>query len=127
MEVDESGWNQEDSQLFEFEIKDSLLIYDLYLNVRNTTDYEYSNLYFFISTQFPDGRKFMDTVQCILADHRGKWLGKGLGKIKDNRLLFKRGIRFPASGLYTMTIEQAMREEKLKGISDVGIRLEVLQ
>jgi len=124
--VDESGWNKDDSSLFEFEILDTLLLYNLYLNIRNTTDYEFSNIYFFISTQFPDGREFQDTVQCFLANHRGKWLGKGLGKIKDNRLLFKRGIRFPASGSYKMSIEQAMREDNLKGISDVGIRLEIL-
>jgi len=124
--VDENGWNQNDTRSFEFEIQDTLLIYDLYLNIRNTTNYEYSNIYFFISTRFPDGREFSDTVQCFLADYQGKWLGKGLGKIKDNRLLFKRGIRFPASGRYKMSIEQAMREENLKGISDVGIRLEIL-
>ena len=123
MKVDEKRWSRYDHKQFEFEITDTLSVYDMYLNIRNTTDYSYSNLFFFISTAMPDGSRFRDTVECILADHEGKWLGRGLGRIKDSRLLFKSGIRFPVSGNYAMEIEQAMREAELTGISDVGISL----
>jgi len=123
-DIDNKSWSRHDIKTFEFEITDTISLHDLYLNIRNTTDYQYSNIYFFISTEFPNGIKFRDTVQCILADLNGKWLGRGLGRIKDNRLLFKKGIRFPMSGVYKMGIEQAMREEALVGVNDVGLKLE---
>ena len=36
-------------------------------------------------------------------------------------MLYKLGDRFPAAGEYTITLEQAMRTEKLNGVLDVGI------
>jgi gliding motility-associated lipoprotein GldH len=33
-------------------------------------------------------------------------------------------LRFPARGNYVFNIQQAMRTEDLKGIADVGLRLE---
>ncbi|MCD4665822.1 MAG: gliding motility lipoprotein GldH, partial [Bacteroidales bacterium] len=54
----------------------------------------------------------------------GRWIGKGIGKIKENRILINRGVVFPIDGLYEINLEQAMREAELKGIADIGIRIE---
>jgi len=51
-------------------------------------------------------------------------VGKGTGKIRDNRILLKEHLRFPSRGDYTFEIEQAMRDISLKGIEDIGIRIE---
>jgi gliding motility-associated lipoprotein GldH len=116
-------WKQGDTLFFKVQVSDTMHYYDFYLNVRNRTDYRYRNLYLFITTRFPAGGIARDTVECILAAPDGKWFGKGLGRIKDCRILFKPGVRFPHGGTYLIGIEQAMREKELKGISDVGIRI----
>ena len=59
-----------------------------------------------------------------LADDKGQWLGDGMGDIWDNRALFRERMRFPQSGLYTFEIEQAMRQNPLPQIMDVGLRIE---
>jgi gliding motility-associated lipoprotein GldH len=59
-----------------------------------------------------------------LADYDGKWLGSGISDVKFNRFLFQKGVRFPQKGRYFFEIEQAMRVKDLKGIVDIGIRLE---
>ena len=59
-----------------------------------------------------------------LADEKGKWLGKGFGYIRDNRIPYKRNIRFPFKGYYKFEIKQAMRTDDLKGISSIGVRIE---
>jgi gliding motility-associated lipoprotein GldH len=123
--VDENGWMPRDQKHFEVMIRDTLKLYNLYINVRNTSDYPYSNLFLFVHTRFPDGKQFTDTVECQLADPSGKWLGKGPGKIKDNQFTFRKGINFPHGGRYTFSIEQAMRENYLKGIHDIGLRIEL--
>ena len=70
----------------------------------------------------------VDTVECTLADGTGRWYGKGTGFIFSDRfqahVLYKLRNRFPRSGRYTLTLEQAMREEKLSGVIDVGISVE---
>lgn len=117
-------WKQGDTMQFVVEVTDTLHYFDFYLNVRNTAAYRYRNLYLFINTKFPGGGISRDTVQCILAAADGRWYGKGMGKIKDNRILFKKAVRFPHAGTYLIGIQQAMREVQLDGISDMGIRIE---
>jgi len=95
-----------------------------YLNIRHSTSYRYSNLFLFINTTFPDGNEARDTVECILAEPSGKWVGKGISDIRDNQVLLRRGIRFQQQGTYIFEIEQAMRDPELEGIMDVGLRIE---
>ncbi|MCX6273067.1 MAG: gliding motility lipoprotein GldH [Bacteroidetes bacterium] len=117
-------WNRHWPVFFQFPIQDTNALYNVYLQIRNTTDYPFSNLYLFLSTREPDGTKGRDTVECILAGPDGKWTGQGPGKLKANKLLVKKGMRFQHRGTYQIGIEQAMRTEVLTGIADVGIRVE---
>src|ERR1035437_3921137 len=122
--IDNGVWMKTKFQSFKVNIGDTLARYDLYLNVRNDGVYPYSNLYLFIHTTLPGGKTATDTVECQLADPDGKWRGSGLGSLKFNRFLFQRTIAFPRKGDYRFELEQAMRVKELKGIRDVGIRIE---
>ena len=114
-------WRAADTLFYTFESKDSLALYDFYFEVRNTTDYDMQNLYLFITAYYPGNTYSRDTAECILAAADGKWLGKGMGKHKDNRFLFRKGVRFRKPGNYIIAVNQAMRKDTLNGISDVGI------
>ncbi len=117
-------WMNTNLPSFTVNIADTLARYDLYLNIRNDGLYPYSNLYLFIHTTIPGGVKATDTVECQLADPSGKWRGSGPGNLKFNRFLFQKGVHFPRKGSYQFALEQAMRVTELKGIRDVGIRIE---
>ncbi len=117
-------WNKNDVLEFEVEIIDTTLSYKYFINIRNSADYKFRNIYFFLNTQFPDGSRARDTIECILASADGRWLGSGLGDIKSNRILLKNKIKFPLAGNYNFKLEQAMRVDNLQGIEDVGIRIE---
>ncbi len=114
-------WKATDTLFYSFESKDTLTSYDFYFEVRNTTDYDMQNLYLFITAFYPGNTYSVDTAECILAAPDGSWYGKGIGKHKDNRFLFRKGVRFRKPGNYIIAVNQAMRKENLKGISDVGI------
>jgi len=117
-------WFKDNPKEFDVTISDSLTTYNFYLNVRHTTDYRYSNLYLFLQTRFPNGNLTRDTLQLILANNEGKWLGKGWGSVKEDQILLKHNLRFPFKGNYKFTIWQAMRADTLKGIRDIGLRIE---
>ena len=119
-----SPWSKDQKVVFEYDIQDSIMPINFFINVRNTTDYKYANIYFFIKTIYPNQRYSVDTVECFLANMKGKWLGSGLGKFKDNKIPFKRNMRFPMTGHYRMEFEMAMRDTILEGIDAVGIRIE---
>jgi gliding motility-associated lipoprotein GldH len=121
--INENVWKSDQIIRFDVELEDTVSICKFYLNVRHSTGYRYANLFLFINTTFPDGREARDTVECILADPSGKWLGKGISNIRDNQVLLRRGIRFPQQGTYIFELEQAMRETELEGIMDVGLRI----
>lgn len=120
-----AAWDADNKIIFETHIADTISLYDLYINIRNTGNFKYSNLYIFVDVFMPDGRIERDTIECILADTQGKWLGKsGSGSVWDNHILFNRKTRFPKAGKYIFRFEQAMREKELEHIMDVGLRVE---
>lgn len=121
--IEKGLWKSSDTLLFHFTITDTLQPYDFGFNVRNTTSYDFQNLYLFISAWYPGGTWSRDTAECILSASDGRWLGKGMGKIKDSRFVFRKGVRFRRTGNYTIGVNQAMRKEILPGISDIGIRI----
>ncbi len=126
-EIDNGVWNVNEVKKFDVEISDTLSFHNFYIYIRNSTDYSYSNVYFFINTMFPGGGLSRDTVECFLADINGNWLGKGMGQYKNNTILFKRNVRFPKKGTYSFEFEQAMREKDLQGIYEVGMKIEITE
>lgn len=124
LSIKNGNWSRKDKAQFEFEIIDSTGLYDLYLNFRHAGDFPYRNIYLFTQTTGPDGRKAIDTAQMILADSKGRWMGKGIGDLYDYQFKFKQAVQFPRSGAYTFQIQQGMRDFVLPSVSDIGIRVE---
>lgn len=122
--INDEKWNMDQKFVYEFEITDSTQFYDIYFNVRNAIDYPYQNLYVFLTNQFPSGLKMVDTLGCTLCDPFGKWYGKGSGRIKDNKFLLRKQVRFHQKGKYIFTVQHGMRDENLQGIANFGITFE---
>jgi len=123
-EIAGSVWNRNNVVSFKIPITDTLSPHNVYLNIRQNGQYNKSNIYLFINIISPKGDKIRDTVNCILADTKGKWLGSGLGDLYNNQLMYKHNIGFPHAGTYTFEIEQAMRVDNLKNVEDIGVRIE---
>jgi gliding motility-associated lipoprotein GldH len=121
--LDGSVWKSDRIIRFDVDLEDTVSIHKFYLSLRHETSYRYANLFLFIHTTYPDGKEANDTVECILADPSGKWLGKGITNIRDYQVLLRRGLRFPQKGNYIFELEQAMREPELTGIIDIGLRI----
>lgn len=122
-EIPEMMWDKSNVLKFEVPIEDTVSANNIYINVRNASKYQFSNLFLFFTTRIPDGKAERDTVELTLADEKG-WLGEGAGDIWDNRILFKKNFRFPQAGIYTFELEQGMRQNPLPLIMDAGIRIE---
>lgn len=127
VEVENYVWNSSSPLRYEFEITDTASLHDIYINVRHANQYPYSNLWLFIDSWAPSGQKAVDTVECVLADEHGKWVGSGLGDIWDTQILWKKNVRFAVPGKYHVEYNQAMRIDDLVGIMDMGLRVELAE
>jgi len=124
-------WNKDSVLTFKLENIDTLKSYNLFINVRNNSDFEYSNLFLISEIQFPEGKVITDTLEYQMAEPNGEWLGTGFGDVKESKLWYKERVRFPESGEYQVSIQHAMRKngsekglENLNGITEIGFRIE---
>lgn len=123
-DIDSRGWQIDDKQVYNFETDDTTTNYLCYIDIRNSFDYPYSNLYLNVVTIFPHGEVASDTnIEFTLAQPDGKWLGKASGRYVDGRYplcLF----HFPEAGTYQFIVSHAMRDTALVGIRNIGIHIE---
>lgn len=124
-------WDKNDKIEFVIPELDSLKNYNIYLNIRNSNDYPFSNLFLIVNMEFPYGKTVTDTLEYRMANPDGSWLGSGLGSIKENKLWYKENVSFFEPGEYKLSIEHAVRNNgevegvsQLEGITDVGYSIE---
>jgi gliding motility-associated lipoprotein GldH len=122
-DMENGVWNAEDAVAIDMEIQDTSSTFDYYIDLRNSNDYPYQNIYLFIDLVFPNGRKMVDTLSVDLAYPDGRWIGKGAGGYFDSKILYKHKKKFPLPGDYRFRIRHAMRDLELKGIETVGVEI----
>jgi gliding motility-associated lipoprotein GldH len=118
------GWETTNLIKFDIPVTDITKAYDIFIHFRNNGSYQYSNIWLFIETVSPNDNSLRDTFEIRLADDSGRWLGKGIGDINEMLVPYKQNILFPNRGVYLVTIQQAMREQTLEHVFDIGIRLQ---
>lgn len=124
-------WNKDKTISFKVSPPDSTKAYNLFVNLRNTNAYKYSNLFLIVEINFPHGKSIVDTLEYKMAKPNGEFLGTGLSSVKENKLWYKEGVVFSETGEYKININHAMRENgkvngiaNLEGIIDIGFRIE---
>ena len=122
--VDEAGWYKKDFITFDYEATDTTESYNLIIDVRSDAAYQYKNLWLFLHYASPDNTEYADTLECVLADNYGKWIGKSSGSMYTLPVIFMQNIHFPQTGNYHFDVVQGMREDTLQGIKEIGFRIE---
>lgn len=120
--VEQAGWHIDSLVKYTVDISDSTARYELVITLRHTTQYPYQNIWLFVDKSFGNTLLQRDTVEGMMADNYGRWLGKGIMRY-TLPLLYDDACWFPCSGEYTFSIQQGMRTECLQGISDVGLQV----
>lgn len=121
--IKNAEWHMDSTFVHEVQLTDSSQAYNIKLELRHRTDYLNSNFFLFMRSTFPSGKTRQDTIECMLAQPSGKWLGNGLGDMKTISIIYRDRVSFKTSGTYKFELAHAMREETLVGISDIGISI----
>lgn len=106
-------------------VTDSTQAYNIYVNFRHTADYKYANIWLRFHIIGPNQKDVPMRQEFQLAMPDGQWLGTGSGNLFTYQLIYKENYKFASVGKYTLIVEQNMRDNPLKEISDVGIYVEL--
>jgi len=123
-EVSNQNWTYLNKFRFDAKIDNEKIPYNLYINLRVTGNYKYSNMFILVTQMGPDKKAGTKRYELTLANKDGEWLGDGSGNLYSFQLPLKSAYKFPAKGVYTFFIEQNMRDNPLREVSDVGLRVE---
>lgn len=124
-ELKDEAWVQNDTLVFDI---DSTLFelnkpYDLTIEVTNSVNYPYQNIWIFVQSNIDADSVFVDnSKEFLLADKLGKWQGSGFGTLYQSSLPFGE-ITFKEKRNYRIKIEHGMRDQTLSGIEKVGIKI----
>jgi len=129
--ISNAKWHKDSVVNFKFNPTDTISRNNVFINLRNNNNYQYSNLFLIVNIDFPNNTRFIDTLEYEMTDAQGKFMGTGLTDLKENKLEYKTNVVFPTTGAYTFNIQQAMRKSgtiegitTLEGVTDVGLRIE---
>jgi len=113
--------------IFSFDIseKDTSYRYNVYIVIRHTDAYNYNNIWIRGSIKQPgDSLIRNDRYDLLLATNEKGWLGTGMEDIYEQRVLIQQSTKFSRPGEYALTLEQVMREDPLKHVLNIGVRVE---
>lgn len=122
-----NAWNYNFRPTFTFDITDSNSVYQPYFVIRHTQAYPYNNIWLWLYIKTPgDTVATKARINIVLAEASGKWLGRGMGEIFEQRMPFSLGdsVDLSKPGTYSIQMEQNMRINPLPEILHVGVRVD---
>jgi gliding motility-associated lipoprotein GldH len=120
-------WLVNDTVRFSFAISDTTTRYNVYCNLRNTTQYPYSR--FFVNVAMSDtvGTPIHSALlnDFLFDPKTGEPLGNsGLGDLYDHQMPLLKNYRFARPGEFRVDLLQMNRVDTLDGIISVGLAIE---
>ena len=121
------SWNRKHPQVFTFEIKDTLLEYELSYMIRNIHSYSYCNLYLKYTLTDSDNNIVSNNFQDVYLYNpkSGDPLGEKemLNDAQTGRYPFAK-INFTKKGNYKLSVIHQMRDsESLDGLESIGLQV----
>jgi gliding motility-associated lipoprotein GldH len=125
--IPNNAWDYNLRPKFTFDITDSTAVYQPYFIIRHTQAYPYNNIWMWLYIKTPgDTVATKARINIVLAEPTGRWLGRGMGEIYEQRMPISLGdsVNLSKPGTYTIEMEQNMRINPLPDVLHVGLRVE---
>ncbi len=116
------GWTLHDTIMWVANFPDTFSAYNMYYYLRMRADYPYYNFYLFLwHKRYGDTLWMKDTVELILADKMGNWLGSVKNNIVENKILFRRNFRPSTTNKYVIKVVHGLRMDTVKEVIAFGV------
>lgn len=122
--IPDAQWKSSYEPSFTFNISDTTATYEVYIIIRHTNNYAYSNVWIKASLQLPGDSLKNQNLDLQLANNEN-WLGVGMDDIYERIIkITPQPQKFPKPGIVTFNLKQIMRQDSLPGIMQVGMKVE---
>ena len=117
-------WKSDFKPKFNFIIKDSTSVYDVFVVLRHNEKYEFNNIWISLTTQRKGDTSETGQYELPLANNEG-WMGSAMDDLYEHRIRITPadGIRL-RTGEYFFTIGHIMRKNPLENVMNIGLRVE---
>ncbi|OQP50707.1 hypothetical protein A4H97_02390 [Niastella yeongjuensis] len=126
--IPQQSWSSNFKPEIAFKInpEDTLNRYNIFIVIRHTDAYRYKNIWINVHTESPGGVVNNQPLNLQLATDNKGWLGSGMDDIFEHRIQITspQNPERLSAGTYRFKLENIMREDPLKNVMNVGIRLE---
>ena len=99
-----SGWKNSEAVGFDFEVVHDLKKHDLKIFLRHGKNYEFSNIFMITELSY-NNEIVTDTLEFILSEKSGKWLGDKKLSVVEHFLPFKKNLKLKKEIPYNLKIE----------------------
>lgn len=124
-QIPSQQWYYNNVPQFTFTIKDTSSLYNVYVVLRHTDLYQYNNIWLRVGSASPSDTVHYQNINLRLATDSKGWEGIGMDDIFEVRKNISPGpVSFKKPGDYSFSVAQIMRENPLRYILNVGIRVE---
>lgn len=120
-------WLNTDTIRFKVPVHDTVSAYAVWMEIRCSSEYDWSRFFSGYEIRDSVGHQLdSGLVNAMLFDPvSGEPKGKGgIGDLYELQVMIKEHYKFPHQGMYTVLFWQMMRMDSLRGIPNVGLRVE---
>jgi gliding motility-associated lipoprotein GldH len=108
-----------------FDIADTTAFYNIFFVLRHTDAYGFNNIWVKATSLAPGDTASNTQRFDFLLANQDRWTGSAMDDIYEHRImLYKQPVKFRRAGVYKVKFEQVMRENPLKHVLSVGLRVE---
>jgi len=117
-------WKSDYKPEFNFTITDTTALYQVFFVIRHTEKYNYNNIWVNYYYQPPNDTLHKEAREFQLATNEKGWLATGMDDIYEHRIKLAPDAGKLKAGTYKFILENIMREDPLKEVLNVGVRIE---
>lgn len=100
-----------------------LQTYTINVEISHNIIYAYRTLWLYLDQTLQDNIIVRDTVECLLSNENGSWLGSGNGATRQLSFLYKTDISVDTTFQNQICISHGMQDLQLKGIEKIGLKI----
>ena len=123
VDISDAKWAYSDSISFAFDVPDTNSVYNLYIEIDHSEEFQYQNLYVHIHTTFPQCEMLTEQVSLQLSD-KGFWVGNCRKGWCKARIMIQSDAYFDQKGIHQFVVEQFTRQNPVNGVQSIGFLIE---
>ncbi len=118
------GWNKSDTLVYTIPVENiQPKTYELQIEIRHTKELAHRSLWVVVYQNAQDSMLYIaDTLQCVLANEKGRFTGTGLNNYYQQSFPLKT-VKLSKEYAPVFKLAHYMKKGRIEGIHDIGIRI----